>query len=187
MNITPPSRPKASREVVLAAAGNPTVFPCVVAVRAYYSNTFAPEGNNVGLNDDAFFLLSETEMFSFNGNTDPSRYGYNPNAGKYMARLKPGTWTFNLLKHHPSSPSGYMAFGQGDHEVTVERINAAGEVVKLDTGHFGINLHRGGNSGTSSEGCCTVPPTQWDKFYSALSSLVGNHDFPFILIEGPII
>jgi lysozyme len=179
------SRPKATRSAVLAAAGAVT-FPCVVAVRGYYSDTFAPPGNNVGIYDDALFILTADTMTAWNGNTDPSRYGYNPSAGKFMARLKLGRWTFHRLKHHASRPDGYMAFGQGGSPVTVERINADGKVVMSETGCFGINLHRGGINGTSSEGCCTVPRDQWEEFNKTLSGLVGVNPFQFALVAGPL-
>ncbi len=57
------------------------------------------------------------------------------------------------------------------------------------SGEFGINLHLGGTNGTSSEGCCTLPPEQWSDFRRTLNEtlhLAGLKWFAFILIEGPI-
>ena len=48
-----------------------------------------------------------------------------------------------------------------------------------------INIHRGGRNGTSSEGCQTIPPSQWDAFYSSLSGEMKRHGvstFPYLLI-----
>jgi hypothetical protein len=51
------------------------------------------------------------------------------------------------------------------------------------------NIHRGSNSGTSSDGCQTVPPPQWDEFYATVVRELkcsGKSTFDCILIEGPI-
>jgi lysozyme len=196
--MKPPSKPKASRQAVEEAARRAWKasgrqaedFPatCVVAFRAYYEDTMGkPDQNDVGIYDDAVFILSPTHFSSWNANTDPSRYGWNSGASKFMARLKPGIWQFRRLKHKMSSPNGYMAFGQGGDPVTVERIRQDRSIATAETGCFGINLHRGGNSGTSSEGCQTIPPDQWPQFDRKLASLIGNNRFPYILIDGPLI
>lgn len=192
------SRPQAKLSVVIAAARAawtkarpgkllPGMF--VLAVRAYYRDTMGkPGANDVGMYDDAFFIVSPAGMSSWNGNTDPSRYGWNPNANGHMARLRCGVWDFIRLKHHWSSPNGYMAFGQGYNEVTVDRIEESGKIHNSITGCFGINLHRGGVNGTSSEGCQTVPVDQWDEFNFTLASAIKplHNRFPYILIDGPI-
>jgi len=200
MPITPPAKPKAPEAVVRAAAAKawqakhgtkqlPSLY--VLAVRGYRRDSMGEPGqNDVGIYDDAIFILSTHGMTAWNANTDPSRYGWNPGAGKYMARLAPGVWKFRRLKHHFSRPDGYMAFGQGEEPVTVQRIASNGKVMQTDTGTFGINLHRGGMAGTSSEGCLTIPREDWADFDATLFHRLteaANLSFPLILIDGPIV
>ena len=129
----PKSKPKASRDLVIAKATeawadkhgtSPLPERFVFAVRGYYSITIGEEGNNINVYDDAFFIVTPTNMTSWNGNTDSSRYGWNANAGKFMARLKPGCWWFKPLIHR----GRYQAFGQGENLVTVERIKKDGSI-----------------------------------------------------------
>jgi hypothetical protein len=191
------TKPQATRQKVEAAARKawqeaghkPEDFPAtyVAAFRAYFEDSMGKPGvNDVGIYDDAVFIVAPNYFSSWNANTDPSRYGWNPGAGKFMARLKPGCYRFRRLKHKMNSPSGYMAFGQGSDVVTVERIKSDGSIAMTETGCYGINLHRGGNNGTSSEGCQTIPPAQWPDFDRRLSALTGKDLFSYILINGPI-
>jgi lysozyme len=199
MNL-PPSKPRASLGVVIAAGnkawqaarpGTPLPDFFVLVVRAYYRDTMGvPRSNDYGIYDDAVFIVSPFGFSPWNGNSDPSRIGWNPGAGKYMARLKPGIYKFRSLKHKINSPLGYMAFGQGASPVTVERIRQDGTIAQTETGRFGINLHRGGQSGTSSEGCLTVPPGQWIAFRNTLDTAIARmsaETFPLILVEGPLV
>lgn len=196
----PPVKPRASLANVIAAATRawsaahpdtplPDLF--VLAVRAYYRDTMgAPRSNDYGIFDDAFFIVSPFGYHPFNGNSDPSRIGWNDNAGKFMARLKPGVYQFRRLKHHASRPTGYMAFGQGSNPVTVERLDTAGQIRQTETGQFGINLHHASDYGTSSEGCLTVPREQWSQFRNTLDEALQRTAttlFPLILIDGPIV
>lgn len=195
----PPSKPQASIGVVIAAASKaweaarpgvalPDLF--VLAVRGYYRDSMGvPRSNDYGIFDDAFFIVTPFGFSPWNGNSDPTRTGWNHHAGKFMARLKPGVWTFRQLKHRMARPDGYMAFGQGPESVTVERIKADGTVALTEIGQFGINLHRAGIHGTSSEGCLTVPVEQWPRFRNTLDDALartGTKTFPLILIHGPI-
>lgn len=195
--MIPPSKPKASRQTVEVAALRewkaagkkaedfPTTY--VFACRAYYEDSMGKQDqNDVGIYDDALFIVTPTHFSSWNANTDPSRYGWNAGAGKFMARLKPGVWWFRRLKHKINSPNGYMAFGQGGDPVTVERIRQDGAIATTEAGCFGINLHRGGNNGTSSEGCQTVPLEQWSAFDKSLAKFIGSDRFRYILAEGSI-
>jgi lysozyme len=199
MNL-PSSKPQASLGVVIATANHawdnihpgtklPDFF--VLVVRGYYRDSMGvPRSNDYGIYDDALFIVSPFGFSPWNGNSDPSRIGWNAGAEKYMARLKPGIYHFRSLKHKMSSPSGYMAFGQGGRPVTVERLRPDGGIAQTETGCFGINLHRGGVNGTSSEGCLTVPTEQWPAFRATLDTALERMQvatFPLILIDGPIV
>lgn len=196
----PPSKPKASLAVVTSSAndawdnanpGTPLPDLYVLAVRGYYRDSMGKQGaNDHGIFDDAFFIVSPNGFTAWNGNTDSTRTGWNAGAGKFMARLRTGVWTYRRLKHKMSSPNGYMAFGQGSNVVTVDRVDKDGNVKQIETGCFGINLHRAGINTTSSEGCLTVPQEQWVSFRSTLDEALekaGKISFPLILIDGPIV
>lgn len=196
--MKPSSKPKAYRKKVEEAAlkawkadgKKAEDFPAkyVFAVRGYYRDTMGKPGvNDTGIYDDAIFIVTPDHFSSWNANTDPSRYGWNAGAGKYMARLKPGVWSFKRLKHKINSPKGYMAFGQGSSPVTVERIKQDGTVAFTETGEFGINLHCGGDGSTTSAGCSTVPPVQWTSFDKTLAPIVGKERFDYILTDQPFI
>lgn len=196
---TPPAKPAATETIVRAAAAaawkarhGDTPMPSLylLAVRPYFRDTMgAPGKNDLGIYDDAIFIVTTHGMSAWNANTDPSRAGWNSKAGKYMARLAPGIWKFRRLKHHASSPDGYMAYGQGEVPVTVHRLRQDLTIATTETGCFGINLHRGGVNGTSSEGCLTIPREQWPQFDAALFhslTAASNMAFHLIMIDGPI-
>jgi hypothetical protein len=137
---------------------------CLVGIRGYYLNSMGVAGkNDVGLYDDAIILISPNVHAAFNANVDPSRLGFNAKAGKPMAQLKAGVWRYKIGKHGISRGNPYTALVQAA-AVTVLRGNTE------ETGWFGINIHRGGRKTTSSEGCQTVPPDQWDAFIAMVQS-----------------
>ena len=153
----------------------------IVGIRGYYKKTMGnPTKNDRAIYDDAMFLITDNELHSFNANCDPSKYD------KGIANLKAGVWACYQFDIHGGKVSQYPAICQRKGKVTVIR-DGKGE----DTGMFGINIHRGGHKGTSSEGCQTIPPTQWDRFYNTavrLASGVYGKDYKketitYILLE----
>lgn len=164
MSITPPARPNLTRidfENRIRAAFPGRQLPAfyVCGIRGYYRDSMGAVGrNDRGVYDDALFVVSPDVFAAFNGNVDPST------ARHRIANLEPGWWDcYQFDTHNGSVP--HPAICQRKGLVTVRR-----DGVGLDTGMFGINIHRGGRTGTSSLGCQTVPPDQWDAFYALAKS-----------------
>ncbi len=164
----------------------------VVGIRGYYMDTMGKPGvNDRGIYDDAIFIDSPDGFASFNGNTDPSRIRAGSGFGstKGMAKLNAGAWFAHKLDFHGSKVYGpYRAICQRLGKVTVTR---DGNPPYQDTGNFGINIHKGSFNGTSSEGCQTIHPDQWDSFIAMAKDLAKryyadkweNSVIPYILIE----
>ncbi len=185
--LLPAQRPNLGRELARA-----TVFRhlgekaddevTLLGVRGYYLNSLGSPGrNDRGIYDDAFFILAPHCFAAFNGNTDPSgtRKGTGTGNNKGMAVLDPGAWRYKPGMHRGK----YKAFRQAD-EVTVTR---DGDPPYQSTGWFGINIHRGGIVTTSSAGCQTIPPDQWELFRSILNQELaheGQVAFNYLLVEG---
>ncbi len=178
MDLRPPARPRKSADAVkaLALAGgvDPHKFPLyLVGIRGYYHDDHGD--NRRGIYDDALFLISPNLFAAFNANTDPtiSREG--------VAVLEPGLWWYKLGIHGLSRPLSkrYEALVQAA-EVTVRRDRTG-----LDTGEFGINIHRGQPDNTSSLGCQTIVPDQWDNFIGLirqeLKRIGDQHIIPYSL------
>jgi hypothetical protein len=166
-------------------------FPViVVGQRGYYRDTMgAPGVNDRGIYDDAIFLVSPSAFTSFNANTDPSSYRKGRGTGptKGMASLKPGAWYVHRFDKHKGK---YLALCQRLGPVTVIR---DGDPPYEDTGMFGINIHKGSYNSTSSEGCQTIHPGQWDSFISLAADQAQRYYndrwktvvIPYILLERP--
>lgn len=164
--MLPPARPAWPKERVaeIINAAGITAAVVIFAARGFYRDSMgAPGRNDFGIYDDAAYVYSPHALVAFNFNTDPSRGGFNAKVGKPMAVLKPGTYTYQIGMHKAGRPGAHRALIQAG-PVTVLR-GAAEEA-----GWFGINIHRGGTTTTSSEGCQTVPPSQWDAFLALVES-----------------
>ena len=165
---------------------NPLV---IVGIRGYYLNTQGKPGvNDRGIYDDAIFIDSPFVTASFNANTDPSVYRKGTgtqNRTKGIARLKPGLWMAYGFGLHKNK---YMALIQCMGEVTVIR---DGNPDYEETGNFGINIHKGGYNTTSSLGCQTIHPAQWESFINLAKdqavrlfrSKWNKTRIPYVLIE----
>lgn len=189
----PKEKPRLSatelRERVAPLAIDRAKFPViVVGIRGYYKNSMgAPGVNDRGIYDDAIFVESGQATVAYNGNTDPSRYraGSGTGAMKGMACLDPGVWFVHKFDLHSGK---YLALCQRAGHVTITR---DGTPSYKETGAFGINIHRGGYNGTSSEGCQTIHPAQWDSFINVARDQVQRYFgsswrkqvVPYVLLE----
>lgn len=177
----PGSRPQLDANAVrelLQNAGVDVRYPALLGQRGYYRDSLGKPGvNDWNLYDDAIFYCSPTAFSSFNANTDPSR------SYPKVAVLEPGLWRYRLGIHGITRPATkrYKALVQGE-AVSVRRV----DVDEPDKGWFGINIHRGSYGSTSSEGCQTVHPDQWESFIGLVDGDMKRHNvlmIPYLLTE----
>jgi hypothetical protein len=189
----PVSRPRLSSTelhgLITSHAIDRDKYPLIiVGIRGYYLNTLGVSGaNDRGIYDDAIFIDTPNVTAAYNGNTDPSgfRKGDGKGLSKGMAKLKPGLWFAHAFGNHRGK---YLALIQIMGQVTVIR---DGSPDYDDTGYFGINIHKGSFNSTSSLGCQTIYPPQWDSFIAlAKDQSVRFHGtkwkkviIPYILLE----
>lgn len=176
--MIPASRPQRSEAEVRAIIAKRGVTASVVLVgyRGYYSTTFGKPGNDRAVYDDAIFLVAPEFFASYNANVDPSAFREG------IANLVEGVHLYKLGIHGLSKPKHlqYEALVQAA-KVTVNRDKKG-----KDTGMFGINIHRGGYRGTSSLGCQTIPPAQWDSFIASVKDQMKRNlqkTIPYILVN----
>jgi lysozyme len=175
--MLPKARPKQSRaetEALIRGIESPVI---ILGVRGYYKKMGEdPRRNEINIYDDALFVWSQNGYMSFNANTDPSV------SRPRVAKLKPGVWQYRLGIHNLSKPKHrqYPALVQAA-PVTVVR-----QEHDEDTGWFGINIHRGSRTTTSSLGCVTLPVLQWNQFFETVKGEMARAKIsraPFVLVE----
>lgn len=158
---------------------NATNKVIVLGIRGYFKKTMGPtENNDRNIYDDALFIITPELFTAYNGNTDPSRY--RPG----IAVLKPGMYFYKKGLHSLSSPHPYLALRQ-DSNVTVIR-DGGKEQTDSPQNRFFIDIHRGGYTTTSSLGCQTIHPDQWEGFRDTIFKAMDVYKeprIPYILIE----
>lgn len=190
MSTLPASRPRATRGLITGLAlakwrqdGNTGPLPenYMVGVPGYYFRTMGkPDRNDRGIYDDAIFVVGPETFAAFNANTDPSIFR------KGIATLLPGVHWYRKGNHGISRPGGgYPAFRPATKNEALP-VRRDGESGRSKRDGIAINIHRGGYNTTSSEGCQTVPPAQYDAFYAVQTAEMrkaGQTKFPYILLD----
>jgi len=153
-------------------------YPCVLlGVRGYYKGLMGnPSKNDIGIYDDAMFLVTPDGIFTYNANTDPSH------EFPETAVLKPGgPYLYKIGLHNMKHP--YKALRQWGR-VTVLRNGV--EYTDTAAAPFYIDIHRGGYGTTSSLGCQTIPPAQYEDFLSTVENKMKKEKqnvIPYFLAE----
>jgi lysozyme len=174
--VIPPSRPKQSEDDTRTALSEELQKApvAILGVRGYYRDTMgAPGRNDRGIYDDAIFVVGPGIYVSFSANTDPSIHR------RAIAVLAAGTWMYRLGRH------GINKEKQGRGKAYPALVQAKAVTVIRDqqgpnTGWFGINIHRGSRTSTSSAGCQTIWPGQWDEFINLVTNLMRKHSLDTI-------
>ena len=130
----------------------------IVGIRGYYKATKGdPKSNDVGIFDDAIIIVSDGVLWAFNGNTDPSK------SGKDLAMLRTGEYLYAKGKHRNT----YDALKPYPFGVKMPCTRDGKESTAI-----GCNIHAGGEYTTGSQGCQTLPKSQWTDFITNVYSLM---------------
>jgi lysozyme len=178
--MLPSSRPQQAKSKTQALLTKARVDDAValVGIRGYYRDSMGEIGeNDRGIYDDAIFLVSPNAYATFNANTDPSI------RRKGIAVLKPGVHRYRKGKHGLSKPGGGYPALRPANPAEALPVTRDGEG---DSMGIAINIHKGGYRTTSSEGCQTIYPSQWESFISLVYSemdRVGQKTIPYLLME----
>ena len=151
----------------------------VLGVRGYYLDSKGkPGANDRNIYDDAIVVCSPAVTAAFNANCDPSAWR------KGVASLRPGIHFYKPGNHGITRPGGgYPAFRPAtrNEELPVDR-----DGVPDPAPGVAINIHKGAKNSTSSLGCQTIYPEQWDSFYALVMGELkraGMKHFPYVLVD----
>ena len=151
----------------------------LLGLRGYYARTLGETpANERNIYDDCLIVISPNVFAAFNANTDPSI------TRKGMACLVPGEYRYTLGTHNGTKAQYKAVIQLG--QVTVVRDGLGVDRDAPPARRFGINIHKGGFTNTSSEGCQTIYPDQWASFLALVTQEArryGAKDFPYVLIE----
>ena len=176
MSITPNKRPQLTRGEGIAyltranikLKENPVV---ILGIRGYYANSFGkPRVNDIGYDDDAFFVITPTVFRAFNGNVDPSV------RRSRIATLIAGAYKFVKWMHRGK----YRGF-----QITRDKVTRDG-LRGIDEGRHGINFHKHQRTKTDSEGCQTIPESQYAEFVKLVDSELDKYSLQeglYLLID----
>jgi lysozyme len=173
--MKPSSKPKATRAQILERAymswnkhhpNSPLPDVFLVGIRGFYLDTMGKAGvNDRGIYDDAIFVFGQGETFaSFNANTDPSSFRQG------VATLMQGWHPYKLGNHGISRPGGgYPALRPSTKNEELPVMRDGDSSIPSKRPGVAINIHKGSFRSTSSEGCQTIHPSQWQEFYAMVS------------------
>ena len=177
--LVPASRPQQKREITeryLLKAGVKDKV-ALLGVRGYYKNTMGERGkNDRGIYDDAIFVISPTAYVSYNANTDPSTHR------RGIAVLMTGVHRYRRGRHGISRGEGYPALRPATKD---EALPVMRDGIGPDDG-YAINIHRGSRNSTSSAGCQTIVPSQYNSFIELVYGEMDRYSqqtIPYLLIE----
>tara|TARA_R110000796_G_scaffold71635_8_gene162596 strand:- start:6282 stop:6908 length:627 start_codon:yes stop_codon:yes gene_type:complete len=171
--FTQPKLPESVVRSILTKNGVDQTRLAVLAIRGYRLDSLGKPGvNDRRIYDDAHFIVWPDGFAAFNGNTDPNGYrkGFGGGSRKGMAVLKPGIHLYGTGKH-----KGRLAF-RGCEKFTVVR---DGDPPYEDLGFHAINWHSGGVRSTSSLGCQTNRPADFNTLRPLIYSLLEKYKNPF--------
>lgn len=184
MKMLPNTKPKLTQSELLGKIKHFNIdrikYPViVVGIRGYYAKSMGINlFNERGIYDDAMMIDSPSLSASYNANTDPSvkRSG--------IAVLVAGAiYLYKIGMHNMKNP--YKALRQFGR-VTVLRDGNPTPITDTTQAPFYIDVHKGGYGTTSSLGCQTIYPTQWDSFLASVESELKRYNqtvIPYVLIE----